>query len=79
MPFFKLDQVVFGRDEAVQLCCTGKAGFTVADGNRHLEATTAVARGASSMLAVNDDAVFFQVHRVPDNRITEGHAGARKA
>lgn len=54
--------MTFSRDGAVQLCCTGNAGFTVTDGNDNVEATASVGGGVFAMLAIYNDAVFLQTH-----------------
>jgi len=62
LPFCQLNPMTFSRDGAVQLCCTGNAGFTITYRNDNVEATISIGGCVFAMLATNHDAVFLQTH-----------------
>jgi len=61
-PFQQFNSVPFCGGSAVYSGRTGNAGLTIDDRNRNIEGTSIIRRSVFTMLAIDNDAVFFQAH-----------------
>lgn len=62
MPFLEFDRVSFWRYGAAKTGRARNAGIAVNNGNGNVEDTLAIRRVVYALLAINNDAVLFQVH-----------------